>query len=102
MGGGGGGLCLTFCDRQTTLFGTLLYDTFCIENCVTFGGGEGGLKHNITMTLLISKIVWRCPLMGLETGLLPMRASERSNVIGLVSVYISESAVAVSMKDYQV
>ena len=28
--------------RQTTLFGTLLYDTFCVENCVTFGGGEGG------------------------------------------------------------
>ena len=37
-GGGGGGLCLTFCDRQTTLFGTFLYDTFCVDNCVTFGG----------------------------------------------------------------
>ena len=32
----GGELCLTFCDRQTTLFGTLLYDTFCVENCMTF------------------------------------------------------------------
>ena len=41
-------LCLTFCDRQTTLFGTLLYDTFCVENCVTFGGE---VKHNITMMI---------------------------------------------------
>ena len=40
--GGGGELCLTFCDRQTTLFGTLIYDTFCVENCVTFGGRGGG------------------------------------------------------------
>ena len=31
-GGGGGLLCLMFCDRQTPLFGTLLYDTsFCVE-----------------------------------------------------------------------
>ena len=37
-GEGRGGLCLTFCDRQTTLSSTCLYDTFCVENCVTFGG----------------------------------------------------------------
>ena len=24
-------LCWTFCVRQTPLFGTLLYDTFCVE-----------------------------------------------------------------------
>ena len=35
-------MCLTFCDRQVPLFGTFLYDTFCIENCVTFGRGGGG------------------------------------------------------------
>ena len=58
LGGGGGGLlCLLFCDRKTPLFGTLLYDTFCVENSVTFGRGEGGggLKHNITMTLFFPK-----------------------------------------------
>ena len=27
--------CLTFYDWQTPLFDTLLYDTFCVENCVT-------------------------------------------------------------------
>ena len=47
----GGGVVLDmFCDRQATLFGTLLYDTFCVKNCVTFGGGRG-LNHNVTMTL---------------------------------------------------
>ena len=41
-GPGDGELCLTFSDRQTTLFGTLLYDTFCVVNCVMFGGEGGG------------------------------------------------------------
>ena len=38
------------------MFGTLLYDTFCVENCVTFGGGRGGVK---TCDVIFSKIVWR-------------------------------------------
>ena len=41
--------------RQTTLFGTLLYDTFCVENCVMFGGGEGRGVKNVTMTLFFPK-----------------------------------------------
>ena len=38
-------LCLALC---------CMYDTFCVEICVTFGGGGGGggLKHNVTMTLI--------------------------------------------------
>ena len=33
---------MTFCDRQTPLFGTLLYDTFCVEK--GRGGKGGGVK----------------------------------------------------------
>ena len=59
-------LSLTFCDRQTLLFGTLLYDTFCVEICVTFGRGGGEVKrcHN---DVIFSKIGWRCPLIPLDT-----------------------------------
>ena len=37
--GGEGDLCLTFCDRKTTLALCCMYDTFCVENCVCGGGG---------------------------------------------------------------
>ena len=51
-----------FCDRQTTLFCTLLYDTILCRKLCDVWTGKGGLKHNVTMTLFFSKIVWRCPL----------------------------------------
>ena len=37
-------LCLTFCDRQTPLFGTLLYDTFCVEKLCDVLKGRGGFQ----------------------------------------------------------
>ena len=60
---------MTFCDRQTqtALFGTMLYDPFCVQIlctklCDDWSGEEWGLKHNVTMTLIFPKQFGDVPL----------------------------------------
>ena len=47
--------------RQTTLFGKVTKQT---KSVTLRGGGGGGSKVNVIVTLSSAKVVWKCPPQG--------------------------------------